>query len=184
MSRGPGRIERAIEAAFVARPGDYFTVAALTIIAYPGLNEPQKKHRVLIIRAADKVAARLWWKGEASERLGGQIVYYNLLDVRSYTLGKLQASFLHNDLSDIALEALIEPPGEENRYYGSSSRWEWMQPGGAWWMHVEINRARKAGDDVEADRLTGVLNAGIARKRAGLSIGSQAASSVEGAARA
>ncbi|MCJ2036422.1 hypothetical protein [Methylobacterium sp. J-068] len=171
MSRGPGKIEQAIAGAFTERQSEFFTVAALAIIAYPGLNEPLKKHRVSVVRAADKVAARLWWAKLTSERPGGHIVYCNTLDVRSYTLGRLRADFVNNDLSDIALEALIEPPTEQNPY-AHRTRWEWMQPGAAWWTHVETARARQRGDTVEADRLLAELETDIGRKWGRLSMGS------------
>jgi hypothetical protein len=68
MSRGPGRIERAIEETFTANPSETFTVDELVATAYPGTDEIEKKHRVAVIRAADKVAARLWWEKALSER--------------------------------------------------------------------------------------------------------------------
>lgn|SRR4051794_27528183 len=81
MSRGPGRIERAIEAAFQANPHRAYTGEELVRLAYPdaysgeacdhsvawasvtGAPEPgvAKKHRVAVYRAAHNVAARLLW---------------------------------------------------------------------------------------------------------------------------
>ena len=50
MSRGPGRIERAIADTFVANPTRIFTVERLAAIAYRGANRIDKKHRVGTIR--------------------------------------------------------------------------------------------------------------------------------------
>ena len=61
MTIGPGRIERAIAATFFAQPSMTFTVEELVVIAYPGLNRIEKKHRVAVRRAANKVAVREWW---------------------------------------------------------------------------------------------------------------------------
>ena len=62
MSRGPGRIERAIASAFAAEPDNAFTIGDLCIRVYPeiarGFALPEKKHRVAVLRAAKKVAAQ------------------------------------------------------------------------------------------------------------------------------
>jgi len=49
MSRGPGRIERAIEQAFSADPEATHTIDDLALAA--GLNRVEKKHRVAVLRA-------------------------------------------------------------------------------------------------------------------------------------
>jgi DNA (cytosine-5)-methyltransferase 1 len=66
MSRGRGRIERAIAAAFEAEPRRAFSVEALARIAYPDIEGVEKRHRVAVIRAAENIARRMGWK-----RLGG-----------------------------------------------------------------------------------------------------------------
>lgn len=53
MSRGPGRIERAIVEAF--KTGDTWTVEDLCRAAYPGINRIERKHRIAVRRAAHKV---------------------------------------------------------------------------------------------------------------------------------
>jgi hypothetical protein len=83
MSRGPGRVERAIEQTFTDNPSAAFTVEELAAAAYPGLNRVEKKHRVAVLRAADKVAGRLGWHKYVCERPGGHIVYCNPVDLRS-----------------------------------------------------------------------------------------------------
>ena len=168
MSRGPGHIERAIAAAFTAMPSAVFTVADLGPISYSGLNRVEKRHRVAIIRAADKVASRLWWAKLISERPGGQVVYCNTLDVRSYALGRLRAGFEFNDTPLDVIERMVEVPAPGDPY-AHRSRWHLVQPGGAWWQHVEIAKARKAGDDAEAERITADLHASIAEKKAAFS---------------
>lgn len=167
VSKGPGRIERAIEGAFTASPDSSFSVADLGSAAYPGLNRVEKRHRVAIIRAADKVASCLWWAKLISERPGGQIIYCNTLDVRSYALGRSRADFCYNDLPLEIIVRLIEPPVPDDPY-AYRSRWNLVQPGGAWWKHVEIAKARKAGDLIEAERIGATLNAEIAQRSAAL----------------
>lgn len=167
MSRGPGRVERAIEDAFTAHPGDYFGVAALCLISYKGINEPAKRHRVAVLRAADRVAARLGWIRLTSERPGGHVVYANPLDVRSYALGRLRADHVSNDLSDVELLDLIAEPDDGNRL-AHRSRWGLIQPGGAWWQHVEIAKARRDGDEAKADQMLADLRDGVLRRSAGI----------------
>ncbi|ATQ67413.1 MULTISPECIES: hypothetical protein [Methylosinus] len=145
MSRGPGRIERAIEAAFQQHPTTTFSAGELCLISYPGINQPEKRHRVSVIRAADKVAPRLHWRYRHAERPGGENVYFNLLNVRSYALGKLRCTSSYVRLAD--LEERVDNPDAYR------SEWARCQPGGVWWRHVEIHRADIAGDADESSRL-------------------------------
>jgi hypothetical protein len=55
MSRGPGRIERAIEALFASQPGRTFSTEELVEAAYRGVNRTEKKHRVAVLRAAKRL---------------------------------------------------------------------------------------------------------------------------------
>lgn len=54
MSRGHGRVERAIIELF--KTGDTWTVEDLCRAAFPGLNRIERKHRVAARRAAHNVA--------------------------------------------------------------------------------------------------------------------------------
>jgi len=163
MSRGPGKIERAIEAAFTAQPSATFTVYELGPIAYPGLNGMEKRHQVSIRRAVEKVASRLWWVGLKSERPGGQLVYCNTLNVRSYTLGKLRAACVNNGLALDQIEAFLEEPRFDDPWR-HRSEWDRMQPGGAWWYHVEMAKAQKTGKHQEVERLRAELHASVGRR--------------------
>ena len=58
MSRGPGRVERAIKAAFEAEPTRVFTTEYLCNHVYAGTPKIEKKHRVSLIRAAKRVLQR------------------------------------------------------------------------------------------------------------------------------
>jgi hypothetical protein len=52
MSRGPGKIERAIGQAFKAEPERTFGTDDLIAIAFPHIDQVEKKHRVSVLRAA------------------------------------------------------------------------------------------------------------------------------------
>ena len=144
MSRGPGRLEIAIAKAFGSCPSGTFTIEELVPVCYPGLNRPEKKHRVAILRAADRVASRMYWQRKCAERPGHPVIYRNLLDVRSYTLGKLRCDMVWGGRSLTVIEQMVDDP-EAYR-----SEWADMQPGGAWWRHVEINRAVHEGREADA----------------------------------
>ena len=70
MSHGPGRVERAVERIFTEFPDKTFSTDELATLVYPALTKVEKKHRVAVLRAADKVAARLHWEKRECQRLG------------------------------------------------------------------------------------------------------------------
>ena len=80
MSKGPGRIERAIATAFTRGPNQAFSVDDLALIAYPGINRVEKKHRVATMRAARKlILGGVRWTWSVEQLRGGKAIYYNLL---------------------------------------------------------------------------------------------------------
>ena len=91
MSKGPGRIERAIAAILDGEPNNAFTTEDLCERVYPGVNRVEKKHRVAVLRAANKLVKRRdntgCWR---SESLGGTRVYFNVDNVMSYAMARLK----------------------------------------------------------------------------------------------
>ena len=142
MSRGPGRVERAVEQIFKEQPSCAFTTEELAEIVYPGINRVEKKHRVAVLRAAYKVAYRLGWFAFRCERPGGHTVYCNPCDVRSYALGRLRSDFVHNDRSLERLQKMAEGRSDREEDQHETER---VSPGGAWWNHVQIERHRRDG---------------------------------------
>src|SRR6185312_3972520 len=162
MSRGAGRIQRAIEGAFRQNPSASYSVEELVAIAYPGVNQVEKKHRVAVLRAAAAAAEACgWWYGKA-DRPGHPMIYGNPLDVRSYATWNMRRDFLEGGLTPERLTAALDDPG------AWPTRWEWVQPGGAWWQHVQINQARRDGRHEEAEEIRERLNAGVAAKLSAL----------------
>ena len=72
MSKGPGRVSRAIEAILEAEPDNAFSVEDLCDRVYPGINRVEKKHRVSVLRAANLVA---------STKQGTTVMYHLKLSV-------------------------------------------------------------------------------------------------------
>jgi hypothetical protein len=84
MSKGPGRVEREIEAAFRAKPHGTFTVSELCCHVY-GVGAVTKAHRIAVHRALRNVLARNpdWSSGRTTRRNhpfgrgGNERMYYN-----------------------------------------------------------------------------------------------------------
>ena len=94
MSRGPGRIERAIEALFRECPKDAFTVEDIADRIYGGINRTEKRHRVSVLRAAKKVCERMTdWTWYLSETRGNTLVFWNRRNVMSYATARLKTCF-------------------------------------------------------------------------------------------
>ncbi len=152
MSRGPGKIERAIEAVFAAEPDDAFTSADLCDRVYPGLNKVEKKHRVAVIRAAKNVCGRAGWVCDRTEALGGTLVFYNPFDVMSYAIGRIKTDMFTNYRNSDrrildhwrktaeGIRGMFEPGGEKHGM---------IVEGGHWWRHVQLNIAARDGDTSE-----------------------------------
>ena len=97
MSKGPGRIERAIAAILDGEADNAFTTEDLCERVYSGVNRVEKKHRVAVLRAANKLVKRRdntgCWR---SENLGGTRVYFNIDNVMSYAMARLKADNLNH----------------------------------------------------------------------------------------
>jgi hypothetical protein len=77
MSRGPGRIERAIKAAFDADPTRVFTTEYLCTHVYASATKVEKKHRVSLIRAAKRVLQReLNWRMTRTRKPGAPFLFF------------------------------------------------------------------------------------------------------------
>jgi hypothetical protein len=136
MSKGPGRIERAIQAAFTRHPERSFSTDELGPIACPGLDRLEKKHRVAVARAAGNVMNRMPWGAYRAGGTGGRLFYCNFANPRSAGLGLERSR-----RPDIPL------PDLEQRFDDPADRcWEETQPGGVFDLHCQIDRARRSGD--------------------------------------
>jgi hypothetical protein len=140
----------------MAHPSAVFTVEDLAIAAYPGINRVEKKHRVAVLRAAYKAFAGIGWSSYACERPGGHILFYNPLNLRSYARARILADFSWWRCTLDEVDAMLD-----NRD-GWPTKWDLVQPGGAWAIHVEINKAKAAGNAEEAARLRAALEASVA----------------------
>jgi hypothetical protein len=156
MSKGLGRVGRAIEAALIAEPDNAFTVDDLCDRVFPGIDRVQKKHRVSVIRAAKSVAKRhANFESVRSEMLGGTTVFYVADNVMSSAMGRLKSDNLHGYrnshpnprwVSDTEqeLQARLIEGGKDHRH---------VVAGGCYWRQVEEWKAKRSGDTETVQRL-------------------------------
>jgi hypothetical protein len=163
MSRGPGRIQRAISAAFAAEPDNALTTAELCERAY-GTGAVDKKHRIAVVRAAKKIAGL---DHVECHTLGRQLVFYDPLRVLSYAMARLKADSI-NDYgtrdprdTDYGYEGKTE--AELRAMLADDEHQKLVRREGAWWLHTEIARARARGDHERVARLKARLDAMFAR---------------------
>src|SRR5690242_2974162 len=89
MSRGPGRIERAIRQLFDAHPDLAFVTDELAEHCYPDARPIERKHQVAVLRAAHKVVEddpdwRIW----KIVGMGCGYAFVNVCNVQSYVIGR------------------------------------------------------------------------------------------------
>lgn len=90
MSRGPGRIERAIRELLDAHPDLAFVTDDLVTHCYPGITTIERKHQVSVLRAMHKVIANDpdWWEWKIECGQGSGAVFLNYGSLKSYTMGR------------------------------------------------------------------------------------------------
>jgi hypothetical protein len=144
VSAGSGRVERAIEVAFVANPDEIFTTDDLHKIVYGNQEGPliKKKHVMIILHAANKVRARLsdWhiWRSENR----GVIIFFNHASVTSYALAKKRrADFSRH--SETRIRRDLAPGGRDHHL---------IVEGGAWWRYVQLYIAKR-NRDIEREKI-------------------------------
>ena len=136
-------------------------VTEISLSVYRGQNSIQKRHRVAVIRAGDKVCQRLrGWTSARRQATSGELIFYNTLNVRSYTLGRVRADTAANNVSDDELRAIIDGKRDiaSTTNHHLARYLDMMREGGVWWLHVEINKADNEGREADAVSLRAKLD--------------------------
>jgi hypothetical protein len=153
MSKGPGRVQRIIAAAFAAEPDNAFTTTELCERVYPDENDPwfEKKHRIAVVRAAKKLPQLDHLE---SEMLGSQLVFFDRGNVMSYAMARLKADSLNNYRNEDSRN-YGQPRTEADlrKMLADDRHRELVAEGGAWWLHTEIAKAVAGGDRKRAAAL-------------------------------
>jgi len=175
MSRGPGRIERAIEAVLAAEPDNAFTTADLCLRVYPDAEQIEKRHRVAVLRAMANIMERRDVLGELKASLmGGASVFYDRTNVLSYAMARMKTDRRYQDnnpwrwdrdgVSESRLREMLTKDRESAL----------MREGGAWWRHTQSAvaeiEARRAGDTARLERVLAERESEALARREGLMI--------------
>ena len=109
MSRGPGKVQRAIEATFAATPDAIFLVEELVAIAYPVVDQIERKHRSAVVRAVKCMETRTGWSTDIHKAYGHRrhrdyrpVIVFNLNSGTSMAAARR----LHEQMSRHGREAL------------------------------------------------------------------------------
>jgi len=171
MSRGPGRIERAIRDLFDANPDEAFTTDDLCIACYPRLKLKQqieRKHRVAVARAASKVIiADRNWRSRYSWCHGSMLLFYSMASLRSVALADVLLTRAHYETSEREkwLSDLINP--SERNHYGQRAKDRIERTVRD---HIELRDADPAALEQITVRQKDEADARLARCRAALGI--------------
>ncbi|HEY5930617.1 MAG TPA: hypothetical protein VIU02_09930 [Burkholderiales bacterium] len=140
MSKGPGKIERAIEWMLAANPEMTYTLDELAAAAYLGeTNRIEKKHRVATLRAARNVSSRVYWHYLRSGDHGRPLIFYNRLNAASRSIAR-NRNIGRSHAETAALWQRDRP----------SDRFGLSDPD---WRRTELLRASLEGDDYRQDWL-------------------------------
>jgi len=128
MSKGPGKIERAVAALF-ADPTRTWTAEDLAVEVYGderGWPDQNKGHRVAVLRAARRVAARLGWRHDNLHGTGtGTMLFYRADNETSFVAMRLR---------------------RRQRYIGSAEAAEWVAEEGCSSSSTRLSgRGRRGG---------------------------------------
>ncbi len=166
MSRGPGKIERAIAALLDGNPDMAATAEELAERVY-GIAAVEHKHIVSVLRALRRLAQRrpdidtAWgrdWK--RLHKKGGRTVWFNRRNVQSYGLMMLKTRYcayratdaetqlshlrhLRRLETEAELRAMLAPGGKYHSY---------IQPGGEWYRAVHEAVETRAAFAAELDK--------------------------------
>jgi len=155
MSRGPGRIERAIRQLFDENPARAFPSFLLVYDCFPEVEEPGRKHEVSVLRAAHKiVAADPDWAvqrylGDWNKAPRRFLVFFNRANLQSYSHAQRLIS---------------------HRWFAPLTDYDraQLEPDGAWSLAVELHCAVRAGNASLAAELEARQRAAKARRQAGI----------------
>src|SRR6516162_3115214 len=135
MSRGPGKVERIVEQTL--RDADRsFSVEELSLLAYPGIDRAEKKHRVTVLRTLDNVAKKIPLRRMTTLRPPWRLIVSNLLNVRSYAHARLREEYWSAERSLEQIEHILSDHEVQS---------ELLEPGTRWWIEVEIEKAETEG---------------------------------------
>ena len=163
MSRGAGRVEQAIFAAFSV-VGTSYTVEDLFNHAYPDAPQLERKHRVAIKRAASNVCLKTGWTTLRRDNRGGGYIYYDPCDVISYASARLKGREYRYQSQDKWIRRFNPMTDEEisSQLEAGGNNYDLIVEGGTWWKHSRMAQAKRDGDDATYSQLKAENDAALA----------------------
>jgi len=159
MSRGPGRVQRAIKAAFQAEPNNAFTTEELCRRVY-GLrfsyeSSVAKKQRVAVLRAAKNILGLAYFP---TLNLGGRLVFYNPLNLKSFAMAQMKRLSWNYQNNDPRSVYPADTEAALRRRLSTPEFRKLMRKDGEWWRYVELAKAKAHGDHKRAAELYAALH--------------------------
>ena len=163
MSRGAGRVEQAIFAAFSV-VGMSYTVEDLFKHAYPDAAQLERKHRVAIKRAASNACLKTGWTTWRRDNRGGGYIYYDPCDVISYASARLKGTDYRYQSQDKWIRRVNPTTDEEiaSQVEVGGKKYDLVVEGGTWWKHSRMAQAKRDGDDATYSQLKAENDAALA----------------------
>ena len=158
MSRGPGKVRRAISDLMKSEPDGAWTIEDLCKRVYAGINSVEKKHRVSVLRAVRKaIDGDPDWTLYEGDNTGCTLTLVNEANIMSFALGRMksdgsdhyrdrraerEAPYLVH--TEEQLKAQLAPGGKHHDY---------VQPDSALNDYVRLHIARRDGDTKTVEEL-------------------------------
>ena len=145
MSRGPGRVERAILSLMRADPDGAWTTEDLAEAAYPDAGAIEKRHRVAVLRAARRVVGGdPDWALGRGDTPGHPVILYDRSSALGVALADLKGDpleghrrrgpFADRQTDEADLRATLAPCAEKHHL---------VEPGGPCHRHAQLHAARR-----------------------------------------
>ena len=153
MSKGPGKVERAVQDLFESDPTGAWLIDDIVWHVWPDNDYPLPRSQLVSARrAAKNVAQRLdWdtWRSGIFTRRGAPMAYYNPYNVMSYALARVKTDHEYWALEFSEADWRAKLDKDDNQ--------RCIEPGGAWWIHTEQRIAKRDGDEARLAELDAMM---------------------------
>ena len=159
MSRGPGRVGRAIRALMRADPDGAWTTEDLADAAYPDADAIERRHRVSVLSAAHRmVAGDPDWALRRGDAPGDPVILYDRSSALGVALADLKGDpfegyrrrgpFALRRTDEADLHAMLAPGGAKHHL---------VEPGGPCHRQARRHATRRDGDGASVAEMQAVL---------------------------
>ena len=125
MSRGPGRIERTLAELLSHNHTDAYTTDELCLACFPDEPGIEKRHRVSVLRAMQKVRNNLGWIARTISGQRGNYIFFNSHNLHSLAIGRTRSSAQGDWSHDCGRTAIITSDKAEAMLLGRDQATYW-----------------------------------------------------------